>query len=164
MKSPREQDLENEFFYTRREWIVQRIGWLCMFLFIVAASFGFFGGGGISSRVAEGPATALKVSYERFARYASTSMIEFTVGESHGQHEVVIEGDENYFQAFEITSIAPTPLAVASVGGRLQFKFSVARLPTTITVRLKAQQIGSHVGVFQLQGSSPVEIEQFIYP
>ena len=162
MPSREEQDSASELFYHRREWFVQRIGWLCMLLFIVAACFGVFGGQGAFT-VTRGSADTLKLEYDRFARYASDTAFELTVGKANGG-TAVVEVDEALLRHFEVVSILPEPERIQGVGGRLQFAFTVDRLPTTITMRLKPHHVGSMRGMFQLQSATPIPIEQFVYP
>lgn len=162
MPTREEQDFASELLYLRREWIVQRIGWLCMVLFIAAACSGVFGGQGVFT-VRRGSATALQVEYDRFARYAADTALELTVGKASGG-VAIVEADAALLRNFAIVSILPEPAMTRGSGGRLQFTFSVERLPTTITIRLKPHRVGSLQGLFQLRSAAPIQVEQFVYP
>src|SRR5688572_20481984 len=58
------QDME----FQQREWRVQKLGWILMFLFIAAAVAGAFGAGPVSNATAGEQGSAVWVDYERFGR------------------------------------------------------------------------------------------------
>lgn len=163
MTTAREQEeFASELVYHRREWIVQRVGWVGMLLFIVAACFGLFGGQGAFT-MTRGSAEDLLLEYDRFARYASDTAFILTVGKANGGI-AVIEADDDFMRNVAVVSILPEPASMRSIGGRLRLTFAIDRLPATITMRLKPHRVGPLRGVFQLHSAAPIHVEQFVYP
>jgi hypothetical protein len=66
-KSVNKLPVEDEISLHRKGWIVQRIGWVLMFGFLIAALLGLFGEGPLSSKKLQ--AGNVSVQYERFGRY-----------------------------------------------------------------------------------------------
>src|SRR5688572_7914845 len=68
-----ELQLEEELPMHERSWVIQRVGWVLIILFVLAAAAGLFGDGILSKKKStSGNATA---EYERFARYESETKI-----------------------------------------------------------------------------------------
>jgi hypothetical protein len=157
------QDFEDEERYHRRKWVVQRIGWTAMLLLIVVASLGFLGGAGPFTRVEAGNSPNLKISYERFLRYAATSAIDVSV-DAAGSRSFTLEINDSYLQHFDLESILPEPRLMDAAQGRLIMTFEATSTPTTITLRMKPEQMGGQSGVFRVSSGDEITIEQFVYP
>jgi hypothetical protein len=59
-------EINADLEFQRRVWAAQRIGWIAIGAFVIAALVGVFGQGPLSSAAAGG--NALRIEYERFAR------------------------------------------------------------------------------------------------
>lgn len=160
-KTQAHEDFHDELQYHEREWLVERIGWALLFAFVLAALFGFFGEGPVSTRTV-GDAKAATLTYDRFLRYASPTLLEIAVARGR-PGPIAVEVSEAYLRHFEITSIAPSPRIAALVGDRYRFEFDLETVPTTIAIRLKPERIGRKHGSFAVAGTQ-LDFAQFVYP
>ena len=86
-------------------WVIQRIGWGAMFVFLCLAALGLFGDGFLSNKtVAVDGAT---VSYERFLRRENDAVIEIMAAAANGNIELTLGPDFN--RTYEIESVFPEP-------------------------------------------------------
>jgi hypothetical protein len=148
--------------YHEREWLVQRVGWIAMGAFIVAALLGLFGDGPLSDRTI-GEANVATLSFQRFARYASSVQIELTIASPAPDGAISIEVNESYLIDFEIESIVPEPARVETNDDRLRFVFDAGAMPATIKFDVVPARIGRKFAVFEVAGRE-LRFEQFIYP
>lgn len=132
-----------------------------MLAFIIAAVLGVFGEGPVSNRTI-GDARSATLEYERFIRYASSTLLELTIPAA-ASGPIAVEVNESFLGDFEITSIAPTPTSARLVGERYRFEFDLEAAPATIAIRLKPEKIGSKHGSFVVAGTQ-LDFAQFVYP
>ncbi len=157
----RDRDLR----FQRREWTVQRGGWLVMVAIIVAALIGLLGAGPLSSTTVEsGP---LQLNYSRFERRHAPTALEVSVASSaasQDQVEVWISAD--YLARIEITSIMPEPEEVIVTDDRAIYRFSIddqAQRPT-ILIALEHDDPGLSTGRIGMIDGSELTFWQFVYP
>ena len=157
------QDLE----FQRRDWVVQRVGWVVMALMIVAALAGLLGPGPLSKASAGGADAPLRLEYNRFVRYlAPTALrVQLVPGQAeNGQARVWI--DRSYLDAVRIQSITPEPEKVESEPDRMIFTFSVAasERPVVAAFHFEPEQIGPLDARAGLDEQETVSFSQFVYP
>ncbi len=158
-----DQDLE----FQRREWKLERTGWLIMGLLVLAALLGVFGSGLLSGAVAGSPNGQLQVGYQRFARQQTTSELQVRV-----QPGAVQEGkariwvDAAYLESFQIERILPEPESVEVSPERLTYVFDVrnADRPMEVVFFGLPQKVGWRTGRAGLDGGQEVTFGQLIYP
>jgi hypothetical protein len=161
--SKHEDDFHSELKYHQREWVVQRIGWGAMVVFIGAAALGVFGHG-IVSDASIGDASVATIKFERFARHASPARIEIAIAPAAAAAGMVsFEVNESYLNAFEVQSIVPEPRKVETHGERLRFTFDARATPSTIMLAVVPEKIGRKLAVFKV-ADRELRFEQFIYP
>ena len=69
-----ELEFEQDLSFQRREWSIQRAGWLVMATIVIAGLIGLFGAGPLSSANAE--AGPLQLQYSRFERRHAPSELD----------------------------------------------------------------------------------------
>jgi protein-L-isoaspartate(D-aspartate) O-methyltransferase len=157
------EESKDEGRYHRREWAIQRVGWSAMLLFVLVAGLGFLGGSGPFTRATIGGPSELKISYERFLRYAAGSTVDVSI-ETAGSTSFTLEISDSYLQQFDLQSITPEPRSMHAAEGRIVMTFDAASTPANISLRLEPEHIGSHTGVFRLSSGAEASIKQFVYP
>jgi hypothetical protein len=155
-------DFQSEYRYHQREWVAQRIGWLLMFVALLAACIGVFGGGGPLTETTSSNG-AQHIRYERFVRYSALTQLEVSVADRQAGR-LMLTIDEAYLQAFEIQSITPEPAAMEADSGQTTFAFDLKGSPASIMLRLKPERVGSHAGVIKVGSSAVMPVKQFVYP
>lgn len=153
--------LESDLKFHRREWHIQRIGWVLVALFLALALGGLFGNGPLSRGHADGAAG--RIDYERFVRYGlSTDLVVTPTGSARGVNRVEI--DASYLQAFRIERITPEPAAVRISGGKLVYEFASAAPDASISFHIRPQRLWRHTAAVSIDGGAPLGISQLTYP
>jgi hypothetical protein len=154
-----ESDLALNFH--RREWRIQRIGWVLIALFLVLAVGGLFGNGPLSRAHTDDGAG--RIDYERFTRYgSSTDLVVTPVASAHGVNRVAISGD--YLEAFRIERITPEPAAVRMTGASIVYEFASAAPGASISFHIRPQRLWRHSATVTIDGGTPLHVSQLTYP
>lgn len=123
--------------WQERFWTVQRIAWIAMALFIVAAMFGATGSGGpLATARVETPGGS--IDYPRIARWQSTDQVTVNLPPgSSGNVDVEIE--RSFADLFAIQSVEPEPSQVVATqnGHRFTFDLAADAGPKTIAFHIR---------------------------
>lgn len=154
-----------EFMHVQqRHWRLERVGWVVFLLIVLLASLGVFSQGVLSLTTVESADAALAVDYQRFERNSAAG--EMTVrlqGEAGGVMQLDITGD--LLNKFAIEGIQPAPLNSESLGDGLRLSFRTDRAgDATVYLALRVAGLGSSQSQFAITGSTPIAVDQFIYP
>jgi hypothetical protein len=158
-----EEDLKLE----RRGWIFERIGWLAMFLIVLAALAGLIGNGPLSSDSAAAQDESLTVEYDRFQHYHHQETLTVRIaGEAAGQNEVRLWFDQKFLSEIEIKRISPEPSDALVGNGRHVFVFPVADQgkSTEIIFHFEPDKIGAIHGHLGIEDRDDVQFVLFTYP
>jgi hypothetical protein len=160
-------DLERhrDLRFQRREWTVQRAGWLVMLAFVLAALSGLFGGGPLSAATAK--VEPLQLQYTRFERRHAPTELEVSVATSAvSQDQVEVWFSPDYLARIEITSIVPEPEEVSETNDRVIYRFNIdeqTRAPR-ILVALEHDEPGLTTGRIGLIDGPELAFWQVVYP
>lgn len=158
-------EIEEDPSFQRREWTVERVGWLVMAALVVGALLGLFGHGLLGYREASAP--GLTVRYERVARNGGNTGLEVVVGPGQGEEGTVeVRVSQDYLAHVQVEHISPEPATTAVDDASLAFSFEVPDPATTLTVRfaLRPDAIGPIEGRVALAGGPPASFDQFMVP
>lgn len=159
-------EIEQDLDFQRKEWNVERWGWVFMGLVLLAALAGLFGGGPLSSAKAQ--TGSLQVQYDRFERLHSPASLVIRMGTDElVDGNLQISFDQNYLSNFEVSGISPEPQSVEIANNRLIYSFLVSEpgSDAEITFKMQADRIGGVTGQVRNEISGEtVSFEQFIYP
>ncbi|HXE79793.1 MAG TPA: hypothetical protein VNK41_03520 [Vicinamibacterales bacterium] len=154
-----DQDLDHQ----RREWRLERLGWVLGALIIAAAALGLFGSGPLSSsEAAAGP--DFHVAYERFLRHGSSNRITLSV-DTGARRVLPMEVPSAYLARMRLEQVFPEPRRVASLPGWTRFEFDVE--PDTrmvIVMDFAPARRGPSDGAFRRPDGPTVRFRQFVYP
>lgn len=160
-RSRAEEELEANLAFHRREWRIQRIGWVLVVVFLALAIGGLFGNGPLSRAYTDNGAGRL--DYQRFLRYGlSTDLVVTPAGSAHGVTRVEISGD--YLEAFRIERITPEPAAVRMTGPSIVYEFATAAPGASISFHIRPQRLWRRTATVTIDGGSPLRISQLTYP
>jgi hypothetical protein len=151
--------IDDDLNFQRREWKVQRAGWIAMTLVIIAALFGVFGAGPLSSATIE--RAGLRLEYERFGRLQRSSQLRFTISGTDDPVPLLIGGD--YLDRVMIERITPEPGKAEARSDGVVFQF-VLQGPAVVTFHLMPKKFGLASGKARLGQAAPITFTQFIYP
>ena len=154
-------EVSEDYSFQKKEWTVQRIGWVVMLLLIAAAAAGLLGSGPISSTSAS--AEGLEVQYLRFARLQTPEQLRVLI--DGGSDRVEVWFDASFLSQKQIERITPEPAQVQCAGERYAFVFdAVEAEDTEITFHLRPDSPGRTRGRVGLSGGPAVDLWQFVYP
>lgn len=157
------QDLD----FQRREWAVQRAGWIALALLIVAALAGLLGDGPLSRTQAASPDGALRLHFDRFARAGATTELRLRFQPARngdGKYRIWLKGE--YQEASRIREVSPTPDHVEDDRGRVVYVFRAfePERSTEVAFYVQPRNPGLQPGRIGVVGGASVAFRQFIYP
>ena len=156
--------IDEDFTFKRKEWMVERCGWLAMALLVVLACVGLFSNGLLSKTIVSDPGGNLKIEYERFQRFQSPSTIRVEILPSGGTNGVGLLFEEALMRDLHIETIYPPPGDTRLAGNGTVLHFPASSLPASIVMRVKPEAIGRIGGNIGLEGHAPARLSMFVYP
>ena len=121
-------------------WLVQRVGWCVMFVFLVLAALGFFGDGWLSDKSVAVNGTT--ISYEHFLRRENDTVMEIIAEAVDGNIQLSIGPD--FTRTYEIESIFPEPAEQIMRNNDTVFIFpATGRGQITLFLKVRKQMVGS---------------------
>jgi hypothetical protein len=157
----RDRDLR----FQRREWAVQRAGWLVMLAIVLAALSGLFGNGPLSTATAE--VAPLQLQYTRFERRHAPTELKVSVASSAvSQDQVEVWVSSDYLDRIEITSIVPEPEEVSETDDRVIYRFNIdEQTPAPrILIALEHDDPGLTTGRIGIVDGPELAFWQLVYP
>lgn len=163
--SPRGSSIDEDLPFQRKQWRVERIGWLLMTVLIVCALAGVLGGGGLlSSAASTSPDGGVSLKHERFARRLASTALEITAAPASGR-TLQVQIAESYLDAMAVQSITPEPDSMTSANGAAVLTFArTAGGAAKIRLRLEPQTAGIIEGWAAVDQGARMRIKQYILP
>jgi hypothetical protein len=167
---PRIGDLEidQDPAFERRDWVMQRLGWVVIALLILAGLTGLVGSSGpFATTIATPPDGQLRLSSTRFARHSAPTDVRVQVAAG------AVAGDRlelwlnrSLFDRIEVEQIVPEPEAVAVGPDRVQYVLPLLTpgTPVTVTIMYQPHHYGRESIQVGLVTGAVVQARQFVYP
>ena len=148
--------------FMRRNWQVQRVGWVLMALVVLLGLAGLFGRGPLTRRDASAPGLALQ--YQRVLRLEATESLEFTL-EARREGEAGLELDSGFVNRTQIERIIPEPreISVSPAGQRLSFP-AAGSGSLAVRVLFVPKKLGRLRGRFGTPGGAALPVSFFVLP
>lgn len=159
-------DLDDNMEFQRRSWRAQRTAWAILAAVLVAALLGAFGTGPLSWTSASDARSFASVHYDRFQRLSApaTLKIDIPAGVSRADG-VAIEAGGELLKGFKIETVRPAPVRSVAVEDGIRFQFAtLAGVPATLYIHLRAERIGYFRPMIRIAEGQPIEIPVFVYP
>ena len=159
-------EVNEDLVFQRRQYVVQRIGWVFMALLVLAALLGAFGRGALSRRSAASPDGTVRVEYDRFGRLNAQTRLELAVSPPPGTKELRLWIDRKYMRNFERIETDPEPQRVDLAADRITLVYQITDKGSPLLVRLllEPETAGNFSGRAGIDGGEPVHFDQFVYP
>jgi len=166
-RAARTLQLAQDLALQRRDWILQRVGWILLGLVVIGALLGLFGAGPLSKAVAGRQEGELWVEYRRFWRLQSTMDLQINVGAAAVTgRQVRIRISRAYLESASLERIVPQPQRV-EVGPEFftyTFDTEAPGQPVAMMLAIEATLPGPLTGKIALKRGPQVEFTHFIYP
>jgi hypothetical protein len=160
-------DIDEDFKYQKREWRIEQVGWVLIWLLLIAAMLGVFGKGPLSDARIGDPTGAITVNYTRLERYRSPATIEVIVGPNQGQGgKFVLTLDRRFVDRIDIQRIDPEPDSVRSDSGRIAYEFELEdpAQPAHVFIDYEFEHFGLSQARLSLENGPELNLRQFVYP
>ena len=139
-------------------WIVQRIGWFLMLVFLLSAALGLFGNGVLSHKRIT--TSGVTLQYEKFTRFENDTEIEIQADSQNGFIEVALS--DQFTRHFKIDRIIPEPGDQKIIQRAKVFVFPAAG-KGEITFFVMAREKGRLHTAISINGID-FQYTNFIYP
>lgn len=157
-KSNKNVEVDQDIPYQKKEWRVERFGWLLMLFFIGVSLAGFTGSGPVNSReIQDNPLT---VTYKPYARNHSPTELEVQIN-NVDRSPVLIAFDKDFLKNYQIKNITPEPDKVITQGNKQIYLFDAQEVDASFY--MEPQTFGQKKGFIQY-GDKKAEITQLIFP
>ena len=151
-------EMEENIDVQKKGWVIQRVGWIVMAVFVAMAAFGFFGDGIVSKKNIQ--SGVQKLEYQKYSRFESAMELKFDLNSATQQN--IISFPVNYLGNFRIESILPEPKQNQSGNERVNYVFE-GNGPMKIIFYLVPKNIGElEADVFV--NNQRFHFNHFIYP
>jgi hypothetical protein len=158
-----DEDIEQQ----QKVWLIERISWVIMALFILAGLLGLLGHGPLSSTTLNDSASGLVVRYERFERVNAQTFfhIELNPHESVAAPARLSLGRE-FLEKVEVLRIEPEPAEVEAWADHVTYVITRPdpASPTDIIIHYTPLDFGRAAIEMRLEGYPAQTFSQFIYP
>jgi hypothetical protein len=156
--SPVKEDLE--FF--KREWKIEKTGWIIMFFLVSLAGLGLMGEGPISRSTVGAYPEKMQIHYSYFMRILTQDKISIELAKAAEKPSVWISRD--YLKDIEIENILPEPESQVIEADKVIYFFKSGRQGQNIevTFSIKPEKFGiyhARIGT----GTDVEEFKQFVY-
>ena len=148
--------------FDRRQWKVERVGWLAMVLVLVLALLGIFGGGGPLMNATERSGD-FEVRYNRMIRVFGPTTIEAKIPVNGNEARLTV--DPAFVRHMAVERVSPEPDSTESGPDGVTYVFPVqsGTSEVEVTFSIKAQDMGVHSSTFTTDAGS-LSFWQFAFP
>lgn len=151
-------EIDESIEIQKKGWVVQRIGWVLMFIFLGLASIGMFGSGVMSKKTIEG--ANQKMEYQKYFRFEARMEMKIDVLSPPGGTTVSFPAE--YLQKFRIESVVPEPKENKTENNMVNYLFDGSG-PMKISFYLIPQSMGDIKAQVRVNDQL-YNFNQFIYP
>lgn len=147
----------------RREWVVERTGWVLMALLLAAGLLGLLGGGPLAHASLSSGTVELK--FDRIVRHSVTTHLRL-----HAVPADAVDGrlrvslDWDYLGSVNLLDLNPVPASVVSSTEKLTWEFVVDPKGTTIVWELEPTRAGSRQGRLEVGENTDLVFRQMVLP
>lgn len=139
-------------------WIVQRVGWVIMLVFLICAGIGLFGTGLLSQKVTSKDGHT--VTYEQFSRYENKNQLQIMARSAEGKVQLSIP--QLFLKNHELENMVPEPDHRTIRNGSNVYTFSSDQ-QALITLYIVPKKVGNNKSVMTVNGTE-FEIKNYIFP
>jgi hypothetical protein len=165
--APKTLEVEQDLRYQKWEWRLQRVGWVLIALFVLAAALGFVAEGPLTKKKAAAQDGSLQVEYGAVLHYHNPSELRlFVAKDAAPGNELHIQVSVDYLDDIQIKTITPEPLRVEAGSDSHTFIFAQTRpgAATALVFHIEPNRIGRIAGQVQVAGKEAVTLSHFVWP
>jgi hypothetical protein len=160
-------DINQDLDFSRREWRVERVGWVIMALVVLAALLGLLGRGPLTEKVAWDAGSEMWVEYDSVDHMQAPSELKLHVGPGIvTTDELRLALNAAYLSRIEIERIQPEPSAQELAGDEVIYVFDVAEpgQPVDLSLQFRFARPGRVTAVMAIEGGPQLSFNQLVLP
>lgn len=149
-----------------RHWLLSRVMWLVMLVFLVVALLGLTGSGGAFARqqVTAGPAN---LDVPRISRWAAADYLTIKVDQAAAS-EIEIVIPKKFGELFAVESITPQPSSVSATPDGHSYRFAssdgAGERSVVFSIRASHPSLPSRMGRFEVNGEPTADLPIVVLP
>jgi hypothetical protein len=158
-------EIDEDLVFERRQWVVQRAGWLVMLLILLAGLAGLLGSGPLNN--VQASTGALDVEFERVIRTFAPSEVRVRLAPGAAQDgEVALLLSQDFLDMVDVTQVVPEPSEMEATAAGTVLRFAVAspEQPAEVTFTIEPAEPGLARGHLGLLHGESLAIDQTIVP
>lgn len=151
--------------FTQREWVVERVGWALLALFILAGLLGVFGWGPLTTVTARSDGGTLAVEYQTVGHHEADDSVRILVAsEAAVDGTVTVELTGSWVSGVDISSVTPAPSTERAITDGVALEFDVEPgADTEVTIIFRASGYWG-IDARAAVGDDAVRFSQFVLP
>lgn len=151
--------------FQRREWLVERVGWALLTLFVVAGLLGLLGPGPLGDATATGDQGLVEVSYGRVAHYEADDFLSFRLDPAAVEEDTVtVTLTGSWLSGVDVQGVSPAPGEELVTDDGVVYEFAVEEPgDLTVTVAFRAQDVGPLTADVAV-GTDSLSLTQYVLP
>ena len=160
-------EIDQDLQFQRREWTLQRVGWVLMLLTILAGLAGVFGRGAVAHAVAGEPGDPLRLEYDRFVRrHADEQMTLVIAPNAVSDGRARVHFDSSLIGGIEVRRFTPEPDREEATPDGVVATFLLGDEPASHRIRVDYEPSGywSARGAISIDRRAPLQVHLVIYP
>jgi len=158
--------IDEDMVFQRREWMIQRVGWVVILLLLIAGLFGALGGNGWLSH-GEAKAGSLALEYERFTRQRRPTSLQVRVDPASARDgRVPIWLDQAFLDRIDVERVEPEPVETRAGADRVVYQLALVdpQRPAQVTIAYQPADLGVTQIRLGIVGGDAIAIDQVVYP
>ena len=160
-------EIDADLAFQRRDWRVERAGWVVMLALVLAASAGLLGHGPLSDSRVQTAEGSLTVEFDRLTRHSAPTTLRVGIGAGTARDGYArLWFDRAYLSEMQIEAIVPEPESAATADDRFIYTFRVADpgRPAVVSFDLEPRATWLLRGRVGLENGPSLDFGQFIFP
>jgi hypothetical protein len=158
--------IDEDMAFQRREWMIQRVGWVVILVLLIAGLLGALGGNGWLSH-GEAKVGSLALEYERFTRQRRPTSLQVRVDPASARDgQVPIWLDQAFLDRIDVERVEPEPVETRAGADRVVYQLALAdpQRPAQVTIAYQPADLGVTQIRLGIVGGDAIAIDQVVYP
>lgn len=155
-------DIDEGLNFQRRQWALQRAGWVIMLVVIVLACLGLFGEGPIGKVMLSN--SNVRLEFDRFGRLGRETRLNFQTDLTKGKSQHHLWLSRRYLERVRIERIEPEPDSSQIEAERTVYSFRTDVKSLNVSFVVRPETAGRLPGIAGSEGAPDLRFAQFIYP
>ena len=150
--------------HQRREWWIERFGWIAILLTIGAALLGLLGPGPLSSKRITNADGSLAVEFNAVEHYEAPGALRIRA-QLTGAEELRLVISRSFSDNVTAESIVPRPVSVEALDDDVIYTFSVSSsAPAAVMYRYRYDDFDVFDHRIAVDGGEPIAFRQYVLP